>query len=45
MKRNMVFCVEPDVKSVKDSACVENEVIVTGGKPETITKLPFDFWK
>jgi len=45
VKRNMVFCVEPDVKSVKDSACVENEVIVTGGKPETITKLPFDFWK
>lgn len=45
IKRNMVFCVEPHVRSAKESACIENEVIVTSGKPQTITKLPVDFWK
>jgi len=45
IKKNMVFCVEPEVRSAKESAYVENEVIVTAGKPETITKLPVDFWK
>ena len=43
--KGMVFCVEPGVKSAKASACAENEVLVTSGKPETITKLPIDFWK
>ena len=45
VKKNMVFCVEPDVRSSKEMTCIENEVIVTSGKPETITKLPVDFWK
>lgn len=45
VRKNMVFCVEPNVRSAKESACVENEVIVTQGKPKTITKLPVDFWK
>ncbi len=45
IKKNMVFCVEPDVRSAKESVCVENEVIVTTGKPKTITKVPVDFWK
>lgn len=45
IKKNMVFCVEPDVRSAKESACVENEVVVTTDKPKTITKLPVDFWK
>ena len=45
IKKNMVFCVEPDVRSTKDSACVENELVVTAGKPRTLTKLPVDFWK
>ena len=45
IKKDMVFCVEPNVRSAKESACVENEVIVTAGKPKTITKLPVDFWK
>jgi Xaa-Pro aminopeptidase len=44
LRENMVFCVEPDVRSAKEWACVENEVVVTAGKPETITKLPVDFW-
>jgi Xaa-Pro aminopeptidase len=43
IKRNMVFCVEPDVKKGKYSASIENEVIVTDGKPEVLTKLPLDF--
>jgi len=45
LRKNMVFCVEPHVQSSKESACVENEVIVTDGKPKTITRLPVDFWK
>jgi len=45
VKKNMIFCVEPDVRSTKESACVENELIVTAGKPKTLTKLPVDFWK
>ncbi|HUO42070.1 MAG TPA: M24 family metallopeptidase, partial [Methylomirabilota bacterium] len=45
IKKNMVFCVEPDVRSSRDSACVEDELIVTAGKPRTLTKLPVDFWK
>ncbi|HYW00194.1 MAG TPA: Xaa-Pro peptidase family protein, partial [Candidatus Acidoferrum sp.] len=34
VQKNMVFCVEPDVKSGKYSVSVENEVIVTNSKPE-----------
>ena len=44
IKKNMVLCVEPYVRSSKESACVENEVIVTTRKPKIITKLPVDFW-
>lgn len=44
VRKNMVFCVEPDVKSGKYSVSVEDEVIVTDGKPEVLTKLPVDFW-
>ena len=44
IKKDMVFCVEPDVRTAKESTCIENEVVVTGGKPKTITKLPYDFW-
>ena len=44
VQKNMVFCVEPDVKSGKYSVSIENEVIVTNNKPEVITKLPIDPW-
>lgn len=43
VKRNMVFCVEPDVKKGKYSASIENELIVTDSKPEVLTKLPLNF--
>jgi len=43
-QKNMVFCVEPTVRTAKQSACIENEVIVTAGKTETITKLPLALW-
>jgi Xaa-Pro aminopeptidase len=41
--RNMIFCVEPDVKWKGGWASIENELIVTSGKPEVLTKLPI-FW-
>ena len=44
VRKNMVFCVEPDVKSGKYSVSVENEVIVTNNKPEILTKLPINAW-
>jgi len=44
VQKNMVFCVEPDVKSGKYSVSVENEVIVTNNKPEILTKLPINTW-
>ena len=40
VRRNMVFCVEPDVKLKGNWASIENELIVTDGKPEVLTKLP-----
>jgi len=40
LRRNMVFCVEPDVKWMGKQASVENELIVTNGKPEVLTRLP-----
>jgi len=40
VRRNMVFCVEPDVKWMGHEASVENELIVTNGKPELLTRLP-----
>jgi Xaa-Pro aminopeptidase len=40
IRKNMVFCVEPDVKWKGGWASIENEIIVTDGKPEVITKLP-----
>lgn len=45
VKKNMVFCVEPKVKSPVGWASIENEVIVTDSKPELLTKLPVDFWR
>jgi Xaa-Pro aminopeptidase len=44
VKKNMVFCVEPELKSAKSWASIENEVIVTDSKPEVLTKLPVNFW-
>jgi len=40
VRRNMVFCVEPDVKCKGEWASIENELIVTNGKPEVLTRLP-----
>lgn len=40
LRKNMVLCVEPDVHWKGNFASIENEVIVTGGKPEVLTKLP-----
>lgn len=40
VRRNMVFCVEPDVKWKGGWASIENELIVTNGKPEVLTRLP-----
>ena len=45
VKKNMVFCVEPELRMGKGWASIENEVIVTDSKPEVITKLPVDFWR
>jgi Xaa-Pro aminopeptidase len=45
VKKNMVFCVEPELKSAKGWASIENEVIVTNSKPEVLTKLPVNFWQ
>jgi Xaa-Pro aminopeptidase len=40
VRKNMVFCVEPDVKWKGGWASIENELVVTKGKPEVLTKLP-----
>lgn len=40
VRKNMVFCVEPDVKWKGGWASIENEIIVTDGKPEVLTRLP-----
>ncbi len=43
IRKNMVLCVEPDVRWKGNFASIENEVIVRAGKPEVLTKLPV-FW-
>jgi Xaa-Pro aminopeptidase len=43
VRKNMVFCVEPDVKWKGGWASIENEIIVTNHKPEVLTKLPTVF--
>ena len=40
VRRNMVFCVEPDVKWKGGWASIENEIVVADHKPEVLTKLP-----
>jgi Xaa-Pro aminopeptidase len=40
VRRNMVLCVEPTVGSLKGSASIENELVVTASKPEVLTRLP-----
>ena len=40
VRKNMVFCVEPDLRWKGGWASIENEVIVTSRKPEILTKLP-----
>jgi len=40
VRSNMVFCIEPDVKWKGGWASIENELIVTNGKPEVLTRLP-----
>jgi Xaa-Pro aminopeptidase len=40
VRKNMIFCVEPDVKWKGGWASIENELIVTDDKPEVLTKLP-----
>jgi len=44
VKKNMVFCVEPVIRTAKGWASIENEILVTDSKPEVLTKLPVDFW-
>jgi Xaa-Pro aminopeptidase len=44
IKKNMVLCVEPELKSGKDWATIENELVVTQSKPELLTRLPIGFW-
>jgi len=41
--KNMVLCVEPTVRWKQNSASIEDEIVVTKGKPEVLTKLPV-FW-
>jgi Xaa-Pro aminopeptidase len=43
LRKNMVLCIEPDVRWKKNFASIENEVVVRSGKPEVLTKLPI-FW-
>lgn len=43
VRKRMVLCVEPDVRWKGNFASIENEIVVTGGKPEVLTKLPI-FW-
>ena len=40
VRRNMVLCVEPVVRRKQHFASIENEIVVTQGKPEVLTKLP-----
>jgi Xaa-Pro aminopeptidase len=40
VRKNMVFCVEPDIRWKGGWASIENEVIVTSRRPEILTKLP-----
>lgn len=40
VRSNMVFCVEPVVKWKGRWASIENELIVTDGRPEALTRLP-----
>ena len=44
VKKGMVFCVEPELRKGKSWASIENEIIVTGSKPEVLTRLPVEFW-
>lgn len=43
IKKNMVICVEPDVRWNGNFASIENEIVVTKGRPEVMTRLPI-FW-
>ena len=43
IRKNMVICVEPDVRWKGNFASIENEIVVTKGRPEVLTKLPI-FW-
>jgi Xaa-Pro aminopeptidase len=43
LRKNMVLCIEPDVRWKRGFASIENEVVVGSGKPEVLTKLPI-FW-
>jgi Xaa-Pro aminopeptidase len=45
VKKGMVFCVEPELRKGKNWASIENEVVVTGSKPQILTKLPVEFWR
>jgi Xaa-Pro aminopeptidase len=45
VRKSMVFCVEPELRSAKSWASIENEVIVTESNPEVLTKLPINFWR
>lgn len=40
VRKNMVLCVEPAVRWKGEFASIENEIIVTGSRPEVLTKLP-----
>jgi len=40
LRKNMVLCIEPDVRWKGKFASIENEVIVKAEKPEVLTKLP-----
>jgi Xaa-Pro aminopeptidase len=43
LSSGMVLCIEPEVRWKRNFTSIENEVIVTGRKPELLTKLPV-FW-
>jgi len=43
LRKNMVLCIEPEVRWKRNFASIENEVVVTNRKPELLTKLPV-FW-
>ncbi len=42
VRKNMVLCVEPNVRRKQDFACIEDEIVVTQGKPDVLTKVPVD---